>query len=58
MSILGAISATTNASNPDIQPYVGAGYNFKKNIAGELSYTYVSAFECFNGVNLQVKYNF
>lgn len=36
----------------------GGGYNFTKNIAGELSYTYINAFDGFNGVNLQVKYNF
>ncbi|WP_333668307.1 porin family protein [Acinetobacter guillouiae] len=29
--ILGAISATTNAENPNIQPYVGVGYTFLNN---------------------------
>ncbi|CEI53126.1 porin family protein [Acinetobacter bereziniae] len=36
----------------------GGGYNFTKNIAAELAYTYISAFDGFNGVNLQLKYNF
>lgn len=37
---------------------VGFGYNYTKNLAGELSYTHHSAFDGFNGVNAQLKYNF
>lgn len=36
----------------------GAGYNFTKNVAGELNYNYISAFDGFNGINAQLKYNF
>ena len=36
----------------------GAGYNFTPNLAAEVAYTHVNAFDGFNGVNAQLKYNF
>lgn len=36
----------------------GAGYNFTPNLAAEVAYTHVTAFDGVNGVNAQLKYNF
>ncbi|MDB0180628.1 hypothetical protein CTY56_03290 [Acinetobacter baumannii] len=50
------VSASEDDSGLIIQ--AGAGYNFTPNLAAEVAYTHVNAFDGFNGVNAQLKYNF
>ena len=50
------VSASEDDSGLIVQ--AGAGYNFTPNFAAELAYNHLSAFDGFNGLNAQLKYNF
>ena len=52
------IKETPSEDDSGLIIQAGAGYNFTPNLAAEVAYTHVNAFDCFNGVNAQLKYNF
>ena len=52
------IKETPSEDDSGLIIQAGAGYNFTPNLAAEVAYTYVNAFDGFNGVNAQLKYNF
>lgn len=51
-------TVSTSEDDSGLIIQAGAGYNFTPNLVAEVAYTHVNAFDGFNGVNAQLKYNF